>query len=177
MGLFPRGVTWPNSTIRLSHHRRLVPHSTALSNWFYHPFLLAKIPSNYQKKESNYLSTTTFSGRIVKTPPMQVQLVKNTPKTWKIAEPISGFWSSHPPLGLLWCSCIKCVKHYNDYRDTTYCISLVLRPLDVFASSPLCRVTISISDSRHCHKPSLFGKFTFTTWPVSKVSISKGTNW
>ena len=28
---------------------------------------------------------------------MQVQLVKNTPKTWKMAEPIGGFWSSPPP--------------------------------------------------------------------------------
>ena len=25
-----------------------------------------------------------------------MQLVKNTPKTWKMAEPIGGFWSSTP---------------------------------------------------------------------------------
>ena len=32
---------------------------------------------------------------------MQVQLVKNTHKTWKMAEPIAGFWASTSPLGEL----------------------------------------------------------------------------
>ena len=27
---------------------------------------------------------------------MQVQLIKNTPKTWKMAETIGGFWLSPP---------------------------------------------------------------------------------
>ena len=42
----PRG-TWPKSTIRLSHYMRLASNSTALTRWFYHPFSLTKIPSNY----------------------------------------------------------------------------------------------------------------------------------
>ena len=44
------GGTWLKPTIRLSHHMRLVPHSTALTRWLYHPFSLAKNPSNYLKK-------------------------------------------------------------------------------------------------------------------------------
>ena len=44
------GVTWLKPTIRISHHMRLVPHSTALTRWLYHPFSLAKNPSNYLKK-------------------------------------------------------------------------------------------------------------------------------
>ena len=55
------GGARPKFTMRLSHHTRLVPHSTARPIWFYHPFSLAKIPSNY-------LSTTTYSGRLVRTP-------------------------------------------------------------------------------------------------------------
>ena len=41
---------WPKTTIRLSHHMSLVPDSTALTRWFYHPFQLAKIPYNHLKK-------------------------------------------------------------------------------------------------------------------------------
>ena len=47
----PRGGrTWQKSTIRFSHHMRLVPHSTGLSSWIYYPFSLAKIASNFHKK-------------------------------------------------------------------------------------------------------------------------------
>ena len=31
-----------SSSLRLSHHMRRVPHSTALTRWFYHPFSLAE---------------------------------------------------------------------------------------------------------------------------------------
>ena len=45
VGLNTQGEgTWPKSTVRLSHHMRLVLHSTVLARWFYHPFSLAKPP-------------------------------------------------------------------------------------------------------------------------------------
>ena len=83
--------TRPKSTIRLSHHIRLVPHPPALSRWLCCHFSLAKILSNYHKKaESNYLyKKPLFSGWPVKSPPfsdmtLQVQLAeKKNPKTWK----------------------------------------------------------------------------------------------
>ena len=63
-------------------------------------FSPGKIPLNYLKK----CQITIFRGRLVKTPllfldfTMQVELVKNTPQTRKMAEAIGGFWSSPPPL-------------------------------------------------------------------------------
>ena len=36
----------------------------------YHPFSLAKIPSNYHKKSQNTSPQPLFSGRLVKTPPL-----------------------------------------------------------------------------------------------------------
>ena len=68
-------------------------------------FSPGKIPLNYMYLKKCQI--TIFSGRLVKTPllfldfTMQVQLVKNTPQTRKMAEPIGGFWSSPPPLGLV----------------------------------------------------------------------------
>ena len=55
----------------------------------------SKNPQKLPHKVSNYNSTTIISGRLVKTPlfldcTMQVQLVKNTPKTCKMTEPIDG---------------------------------------------------------------------------------------
>ena len=46
---------------RLSHHMMgLIIYSTALSSWFYHPFSLAKIPSNYHKKSQISTSPKAF---------------------------------------------------------------------------------------------------------------------
>ena len=45
-----QGGTWPKSTIRLSHHMRLVPRSTALARWFYHPFSLADFVTQMWKR-------------------------------------------------------------------------------------------------------------------------------
>ena len=102
------GGTWPNSTMM-----RLVPHSTALTRWFYHPFSLAKILSNYHQKSQNTSPQPLFSARLDlwKHPllldfTMEVQLVKNTPKTWKMAEPVGGFWST-PPQACNVCVCIE----------------------------------------------------------------------
>lgn len=47
----------------MSHNMRFLPHFTALTRWFYHPFLLAKISTNYHSRlriESNYLPNSLF---------------------------------------------------------------------------------------------------------------------
>ena len=102
-GNSPGRGTRPKSTIRLSLHMGLVPRSTALSRCFFHPFSLAKIPSNYHEKDQITSPKPLFRGRLVKLNPfldfsMQIQLIKSTPKTPKMAEPIGSFWSSPPPL-------------------------------------------------------------------------------
>ena len=81
------GSTWRKHTIRLSHYMRLVPHSTALTRWFYHPFSLAKIPSNYLKKcqitsPQPFLVVDLWIQPLFLDFPIQVQLV-NPPKTEK----------------------------------------------------------------------------------------------
>ena len=74
---------------------RSAPHSTALTRWFYHPFPLEKNPLNHLKKSQitspQPLSVVDLWKHHFT---MQVQLIKNTHKTWKMAEPISGLWSS-----------------------------------------------------------------------------------
>ena len=56
------------STIWLSHHMTLAPHSTALNKRFFYPFPLANIPSNYHKKTQITPPQPIFRGRLVKTP-------------------------------------------------------------------------------------------------------------
>ena len=90
-----------------NHRKASPPHEASTKFDCSHQMILpspstSKNPLKSPQKESNYLSITTFSGRLVKVHPffldftLQVQLVKYTLKTWKMAEPIGGFWSSAP---------------------------------------------------------------------------------
>ena len=99
----PKGGTWLKTTRRLSHHMILVPHSAALTRWFYHPFPVStsEIPLKSPQKESNYPPKPLSVVHLSKHPlfldfTMRVQLVQNTSKMWKMAEPIGGFWSNSP---------------------------------------------------------------------------------
>ena len=117
------GGTWPNSTMM-----RLVPHSTALTRWFYHPFSLAKILSNYHQKSQNTPPQPLFSARLDlwKHPllldfTMEVQLVKNSPKTWKMAEPVGGFWSTPPPRHVMYvCALNQVTQWINSLHGWIY---------------------------------------------------------
>ena len=85
---------------------KIVPHTIPLllslsADDFAVPFHIQK-SSQITTKKSKYLSTTTFQWLTCENTPnlldftMQVQLVKNTPKTWKMAEPIGSCWSNLP---------------------------------------------------------------------------------
>ena len=99
-----QGGTRPKTTIRLSHQMRLVPRSTALIRWYCHLFPLTKILQDYLKKSQITSPQPLSVVDLWKHPlfldfTMQVQLVKNSPKTLKMVEPTGGVWSSPPPLG------------------------------------------------------------------------------
>ena len=92
-----------------NHHEAQPPHELSTPFHCSHQMILpslstGKNPLKSPQKESNYHFTTTFSGRLVKTPSVSRfhyagTASQNTPKTWKMAEPIGGFWSS-PFLGV-----------------------------------------------------------------------------
>ena len=95
------GVTWPKSIISLSHHMRWVPHSTALSRWFYHPFSLAKPSKITTKREkipfqNHFLVVDLWKHPIFLDVTLQVQLVKNAPKTWKWLSILVDFGQASP---------------------------------------------------------------------------------
>ena len=66
---YPRGGTLSKSNIAHSHHISVIPLFNALARWFYHPFSIAKITSNYLKKSQNTSPQPPISGRLVKIPP------------------------------------------------------------------------------------------------------------
>ena len=79
-------------------------HSTAavtVSRWLCCPFSHSKILSNNHKKvkvslHHHFSVVELWEHPILLDFTMQVQLVKNTPKTWKMAEPIGSCWSNLP---------------------------------------------------------------------------------
>ena len=81
-------LTKTHHTISLNHKP---PHEVSTAFHCYHQMILpslftCKFPLKLPQKVSNYISTTIFSGRLMKIPlfldfTMQVQLVKNPPKT------------------------------------------------------------------------------------------------
>ena len=95
--------TRPKSTIRLSHHIRLVPHPTALSRWLCCHFSLAKILSNYHKKSQITYTRNHFSVVALWNHPLfQIWLcryswLKKPLKRGKKAELIGSIWSGPHP--------------------------------------------------------------------------------
>ena len=120
--------TRSKSVTRLSHHIRVSPHSTAL-RWIRRLFIWAiwlEIPSSLQirvklKKSLITSPQALYTRWLVWTPyftgHVGLQLVKNTSKTWKIAESI-GRSSSHFDFSMFWMGLVGLVGLQPNRKPT-----------------------------------------------------------